>query len=328
MEAANSSTSEMPVFILMGIPGLEDAHIWISIPLAAFYVTALLANSTVLSVVAKEQCLHKPMYLMICMLALSDIITSTSFMPKTLCIFWFNLKSITLNGCLTQLFFFQASSAVHSGVLVIMAVDRYVAICNPLRYTTILTNARTAKLGLVCLVRAVLFILPMPLLLRWLPFCSNNIIAHTYCDNMAVAKVSCGDITGSRIYGLMLACIMIGFDLTVIALSYALILRALLRLSSKKANQKALSTCTAHILVILMAYPAGLFSSLAHRFGQGITPYVHIISSNLHYIIPPMLNPIVYGVNTKELREKVVAFLGRTFSAGVFDYKTAGRGKY
>nr|XP_006110287.1 olfactory receptor 52N4-like [Pelodiscus sinensis] len=311
-----------PTFILMGIPGLEDAHIWISIPFAAFYMTALLANFTVLSIVAKEQSLHKPMYLLICMLALSDIVTSTSFIPKALGIFWFNLKSITLGGCLTQLFFFQAGSTVHSGVLMIMAIDRYIAICNPLRYTSILSNVRIVKLGLVGLIRAVLFILPVPLLLSRQPFCSSYIIAHTYCDNMTVAKLSCGNITGSRMYGLVLAFVVMGFDLTVIAMSYALILRALLRISSKKAHQKALSTCTAHILVILMAYPPGLFSTLAHRFGQGITPYVLIILSNLTYLMPPMLNPIVYGVKTKELREKVVIFIYTTCLTGTTDYKT------
>nr|XP_006110291.1 olfactory receptor 52N4-like [Pelodiscus sinensis] len=285
-------------------------------------MAALLGNFTVLSIVVKEQSLHKPMYLLICMLALSDIVTSTSFIPKALVIFWFNLKSITLAGCLTQLFCFQATATVHSGVLMIMAIDRYVAVCNPLRYTSILTNARIAKLGLVCVVRAVLFILPLPVLLSRLLFCASRIIPHTYCDNMAVAKLSCGDITGSRMYGLALAFVVTGFDVTVIAMSYVLIIRAVLRISSKKANQKALSTCTAHILVILMAYPPGLFSTLAYRFGEGITPSVHIILANLTYLMPPMLNPIVYGIKTKELHEKVVAFIGRRFLIGITDYAT------
>ncbi|XP_006110292.2 olfactory receptor 52N4-like [Pelodiscus sinensis] len=322
MAASNFTQDDSPTFILTGIPGLEDAHIWISIPFAAFYMTALLANFTVLSIVAKEQSLHKPMYLLICMLALSDIVTSTSFIPKALGIFWFNLKSITLAGCLTQVFFFLASATVHSGVLMIMAIDRYVAICNPLRYTSILTNARIAKLGLVCVVRAVLFILPEPVLLSRLPFCANRIMPHTYCDTMVVAKLSCGDITGSKMYGLALAFVVTGFDLTVIATSYMLIARAVLQISSKKAHQKALSTCTAHILVILMAYPPGLFYILAHRFSEGITPYVHIILANLTYLMPPMLNPIVYGVKTKELRDKVVAFIGKRCSTDVPDYKT------
>ncbi|CAM4339560.1 unnamed protein product, partial [Lepidochelys olivacea] len=306
--------SDSSIFILTGIPGLEADHIWISIPFSAFYIMGLLGNFTVLFVVGKEQTLHKPMYLLLCMLVLSDITTSTSFVPKALCIFWFNLKSITVKSCLTQMFFFYTFSTMHSAVLVTMAFDRYVAICNPLRYATILTNARIAKLGLVCLTRAVLFILPMPLLLSRQPFCANRIIPHTYCDHITVAKVSCGDITASRVYGLLMAFVIIGFDLTLIVLSYGLIIRTLLRISSKEANQKALKTCTAHICALLMSYPLGLFSSLSHRFGQGITPHIHILLSNLHYLIPPMLNPIIYGINTKDLRVKVVKYICRMYS--------------
>ncbi|XP_074840437.1 olfactory receptor 52N4-like [Carettochelys insculpta] len=323
MAASNFTPSHPSTFILIGISGLEDAHIWISIPFATFYLIALLANFTVLFVVGKEQTLHKPMYLLVCMLALTDITTSTIFMPRSLCIFWFNLKIITLSGCLIQMFFFHALTTIHSAVLVTMAFDRYVAICNPLRYTTILTNAKIAKLGLVGLIRAILFIFPIPLILSRLPFCSNRIIPHTYCDHMAVAKLSCGDITISKMYGLVLAFVVMGFDLTLIALSYGLIIRALHRISSKKANQKAFNTCSAHILVMLLAYPPGLFSTLAYRFSQGIAPYVHIIMSNLLFLIPPMLNPIIYGVKTKELREKVVTYLSTRSWTLATDFKTS-----
>ncbi|XP_044857997.1 olfactory receptor 52N4-like [Mauremys mutica] len=305
MASFNLTPSDHSTLILMGIPGLEAAHVWISIPFSMFYDIGLLGNVTVLYVVGKEQTLHKPMYLLIYMLALTDISTSTSVVPKALCIFWFNLKDITMGGCLTQMFFLHAASVMHSAVLVTMAFDRYLAICNPLRYDTILTNARIAKLGLVGLIRAVLFILPMPLLLSRQPFCANRIIPHTHCDHMAVAKMSCGDITANRMYGLVIALVVIGFDLMLIALSYGLIIRAVLRISSKKAHQKALNTCTAHICVILTSYTPSLFSFVTHRFGQGITPHIHIILANLYFLIPPLLNPIIYGVKTKELCDRV-----------------------
>ncbi|XP_030401105.1 olfactory receptor 52N2-like [Gopherus evgoodei] len=323
MAAFNLTLSESSMFILAGIPGLEAAHVWISIPFSIFYIIGLLANFTVLFIVGKEQTLQKPMYLLLCMLALTDIISSTSFVPKALCIFWFNMKSITVKGCLTQIFFFYALSTIHSAVLVTMAFDRYVAICSPLRYATILTNARIAKLGLVSFIRAVLFILPLPLLLSRQPFCANRIIPHTYCDHIAVAKMSCGDITASRVYGLVMAFVIIGFDLLLIGLSYGLIIRAILRISSKEAHQKALNTCTAHICALLMIYPVGLFSSLTHRFGQGIAPHVHIILSNLSYLLPPMLNPIIYGIKTKELRDNVLKYICRMYSPRAVDFKPA-----
>ncbi|XP_039356848.1 putative olfactory receptor 52P1 [Mauremys reevesii] len=311
MASFNLTPSDPSAFILTGIPGLQDAHLWISIPFSMFYIIIILGNFTILFVVGREQTLHKPMYLLLCMLALTDIGTSTSVIPKALCIFWFNLNGITVGGCLTQMFFLHAASVMHSAVLVTMAFDRYVAICDPLRYTTILTNARIAKLGLLGLIRAVLFILPLPLLLSRQPFCANRIIPHTFCDHMAVVKMSCGDITVSRLYGLVVAFVVNGFDLMLIALSYGLIIRAVLRISSKQAHQKALNTCTAHICVILTSYTPSLFSSLTHRFGQGITPHVHIILANLYFLLPPMLNPIIYGVKTKELRDKVGKYICR-----------------
>ncbi|XP_039372134.1 olfactory receptor 52E2-like [Mauremys reevesii] len=311
MAVFNITHSNPSTFILMGIPGLEAAHIWISIPFAVFYIIGLLGNFTVLFVVYKEQALHNPMYLLLCMLALTDITTPTFVVPNALCIFWFNLKGITMGSCFTQMFFLHTVSLMHSAILVTMAFDRYVAICNPLRYATILTNARIANLGLVGLIRAVLFILPLPLLLSRQPFCSNRIIPHTQCEHIAVAKMSCGDITVNRTYGLVLFFVVIMSDLTLIALSYGLIMRAVLRLSSKKAHQKALNTCTAHICVMLMYYTPSLFSNLTNRFGQGIAPHIHIILADLYLLIPPMLNPIIYGVKSKELRDKVGKYICR-----------------
>ncbi|XP_067394706.1 olfactory receptor 52P1-like [Emydura macquarii macquarii] len=311
MEAFNLTSSGPLIFILNGIPGLEDAHIWISIPFSMFYIINLFGNFTVLFVVSKEQTLHKPMYLLLCMLALADISISTCIMPKALCIFWFHSKYITVDGCITQMFFLNAVAAMHSAVLVIMAFDRYVAICDPLRYATILTNTRVAKLGLVGLIRAVICILPVPLLLRRLPFCANRVIPHTYCEHIAVVNKSCGDTTVNRTYGLVIAFVIIGIDLTLIGLSYGLIIRAVLRISSKKAHQKALNTCTAHICVMLISYTPKLFSALTHRFGQGIAGYVHILLANLYLLVPPMLNPIIYGIRTKELRDKVEKYICR-----------------
>ncbi|CAM5074019.1 unnamed protein product [Natator depressus] len=190
------------------------------------------------------------------------------------------------------------------------------SIYNPLRYATILTNAQIAKLGLMGLIRAVLFILPLPLLLSRQPFCANCIIPHTYCDHMAVAKILCGDITVNRTYGLVLPFVFNGLDLMLIALSYSLIIRAVLRISSKKAHQKALNTSAANICGMLMSYPSFFFSTLTYRFGQGITPHIHIILANIDFLIPTMLHTIIYGVKNKELLEKVGKYTCRMYSPG------------
>ncbi|XP_014427351.3 olfactory receptor 52E2-like [Pelodiscus sinensis] len=316
MAPFNLTPSDPSTFILMGIPGLEAAHIWIGIPFCACYITSLLGNFMVLFIVGKEQSLHKPMYLLLCMLDLTDIGMSTSITPKALCIFWFNMKAITVGGCYTQMFFVHMLSIMYSAILVAMAFDRYVAICNPLRYATILSNTRTAKIGLVGLLRAVFFTLPGPILLSRLPFCANHTIPNTFCEHMAVAKMSCGNITVNRTYGLVITFVVIMFDVMLVVLSYSLILRAVLRISSKKNHQKALNTCTAHLCVMFISYSCSLFSNLTHRFGEGIAPHVHTLLANLYFIIPPMLNPIIYGVKTKELHEKVGKHLQKVITCG------------
>ncbi|XP_067394288.1 olfactory receptor 52P1-like [Emydura macquarii macquarii] len=285
MAAFNLTASGPTTFILNGIPGLESAHIWISIPFSMFYIVNLLGNLMVLFVVSKEQTLHKPMFLLLCMLALTDIGMSTCVVPKALCIFWFGFKGITVDGCLTQMFFLYVFTTTHSAVLSTMAFDRYVAICHPLRYATILTNR--------------------------MPFCANHVILHTYCEYLAVVKISCGDTRVNRIYSLVITLLDIGLDLTFICLSYGLIISAVLRISSKKSLWKALNTCTAHICVMLMSYTPFLFTALTHMFGQGIAAHVHILLANLFVLVPPMLNPIIYGVKTKELRDKVGKYLCR-----------------
>ncbi|XP_030411018.1 olfactory receptor 52N4-like [Gopherus evgoodei] len=316
MATFNLTPSNPSTFSLSGIFGLETAHVWISIPVSMSYIVSLSGNVMLLFIIGKEQTLHKPMYLLLSMLALTDIAASTLVVPKALCIFWFNFKNITVGWCLTQMFFLHTVSFTQSAILMIMAFDRYVAICNPLRYTTILTNARVSKLGLVGLIRSALFILPLPLILSRLPFCANLIIHQMHCEHMAVAKISCGDITVSRMYSLVMAFVVSGIDLVLIALSYGLIIRDILKMSSKKSHQKALNTCTAHICVMLTTYSPGFFTSLTHRFGQGVHPHVHIILSNLTFLIPPMLNPIIYGVKTKELRDKVGKYTSRICSLG------------
>ncbi|XP_032656721.1 olfactory receptor 52P1-like [Chelonoidis abingdonii] len=311
MAEFNLTHSDPSTFILMGIPGLEAAHIWISIPFSMLYIIGLLGNFMVLFVVGKEQTLHKPMYLLLCMLVLTDIGSSTSVMPMALCIFWFNWKDITVGGCFTQMFFIHMFSVMQSAVLVAMAFDRYVAICNPLRYVTVLTNAQIAKLGLVGLIRAVVLMLPLPLLLSGLPFCANHIIPHTYCEHIAMVKMACVDTTVHRTYDLVVAFVISGLDLTLVVLSYSLIIRAILRISSKKAYEKALNTCTAHLCVMLTSFTLFFFSALTHRFGQHVSLHVHIILANLFFLLPPILNSIIYGVKIQELRDKVVKYTCR-----------------
>ncbi|EHB12121.1 Putative olfactory receptor 52P1 [Heterocephalus glaber] len=303
-----NATGHPSFFILQGIPGMEDKHRWISIPFSSMYFITVLGNCTILFTISTERSLHKPMFLLLCLLALTDLGMSTTTVPKALCIFWFGQSEISYEGCLVQLFFIHSISAMQSAVLTTMAFDRYVAICKPLHYATILSNSRIGLLGLVSLVRATLFILPMPILLQHEAFHANHAIQTTYCEHMAVVKTVCVDTTVNRTYGLAVALLVVALDISAIASSYALVIQAIMCLSSKEAHHKAVNTCTTHICVMLISYTPSLFSFLTHRFGRGIPPHVHTILGNLYFLVPPMLNPIIYGVKTKEFWNQVTKY--------------------
>nr|XP_028581367.1 putative olfactory receptor 52P1 [Podarcis muralis] len=305
MSVFNRSYATPYSFILLGIPGLEASYYWLSIPLSSMYVITLLGNCTILYTIKTEQSLHKPMYIFLCMLAGIDLVLSTSTLPKMLCILWFRAGEIDFGACMVQMFFIHSFSIMESTVLVAMAFDRYIAICNPLRYDSILTNPLLAKIGAGVILRGTVFIIPIIILAARLPYCKTNVIPHTYCEHMAVVKLACSSILANVVYGLLVALLVVGVDLLFITLSYCMIARAVMALPSKDARYKAFSTCAPHVVVILVSYTPALFTILTHRFGHHVQPHVHILLANFYLLFPPMLNPIVYGVKTKEIRERV-----------------------
>ncbi|XP_004621248.2 olfactory receptor 52N2-like [Sorex araneus] len=312
MNGANSSHLTPRYFILNGIPGLEAAHVWISLPFFFMYSIAIVGNCGLIYLIIHDKALHRPMYYFLALLSLTDISGCTSFVPNMLCIFWFHLTEITFNACLVQMFFIHMLTGMESGVLMLMALDRYVAICYPLRYSTILTNTAVIKIGLATITRSVLLMIPFMFLIKRLPFCRGNLIDHTYCDHMAVAKLSCGNIKMNAIYGLIIAILIGGIDMVCISLSYIMIIRAVVSLSSADARHKAFSTCTSHICAIVITYVPAFFNFFTHRFGaQTIPHHAHIIIANLYLMLPPTLNPIVYGMKTTQIREGVIKLFSR-----------------
>ncbi|XP_052618375.1 olfactory receptor 52P1-like [Peromyscus californicus insignis] len=302
--------SSSMTFTLMGVPGLESQHLWLSVPFASMLLAILIGNGAILFLVATEPTLHTPMYLLLALLMVADLVSTLALMPKVLCLFWFDDRDIAVQACFTQMFFIHGASVVRSALLVAMAFDRFVAVCEPLRYNTILSHSLVGRLGLVALAKGVILILPMPLLLQRLTFC-HMIIPHTYCDHMAVVKMACSNTRPNRIYGLFVILLVVGLDLLLIGFSYALILHAVVRLNSRDATFKALNTCSAHLFVILITYVPALFSSITHRIGRNIPPHAHIILANLYLLVPSMFNPIIYGIKMKEIRDKVAKCLCR-----------------
>uniref|UniRef100_A0A8D0GKW9 Olfactory receptor n=1 Tax=Sphenodon punctatus TaxID=8508 RepID=A0A8D0GKW9_SPHPU len=306
---AGSTCHSCVSFILLGIPGLEDFHVWFAIPFCSMYILTLLGNCTVLFIIKTEPSLHEPMYLFLSMLAVNDLALSSSTVPKMLDVMLLGSREIGVTACLVQMYFVHTFSIVESAILLAMAFDRYVAICRPLHYVTILSNQAVGKMGLLALARGVVMVIPCALLLRRLPFCHHRIIPHTYCEHMAVVKQACADTTINRIYGICVALAVTMLDLSLIATSYAMILRAVFRLSSREARVKALGTCAAHTCTILVSYVPALFTFLTHRIGRNVPPYIHILLASLYLLLPPTVNPLVYSVKTQQIRQRILGIL-------------------
>uniref|UniRef100_A0A8C8S1Q6 G-protein coupled receptors family 1 profile domain-containing protein n=1 Tax=Pelusios castaneus TaxID=367368 RepID=A0A8C8S1Q6_9SAUR len=299
-------------FILLGIPGLEAVHGWLSIPFCTMYAIAILGNFTILLIVRMEPSLHVPMYYFLCMLAVTDLVLSTSTLPKMLSIFWFSSREISFSACFTQQFFINCSSVMEAGICVALALDRYVAICDPLRHSTILTNSVVAKIGLAALLRSGLLVLPFPFLAwRW-PYCRTNVIPHTYCEHISVVKLACADIRISNYYGFLVTFLVNVPDVSFITFSYTQILRAIFSLPTKEARIKTFGTCSSHICVLLAFYVPSLFSFFTHRFGHNVPLNFHILTANMYLLVPPMLNPIIYGVRTKQIQGRLLQLFTRT----------------
>lgn len=294
------------IFILLGIPGLEDVECWLSIPFCCMYIVAFFGNITILLIIRFEKSLHEPMFFFLSMLSMTDIVLSSSTLPKMLGIFWFNLREISFEACIAQMYVIHSFTAIESGFFLAMAFDRFVAICNPLRHSTILSSKTVLIIGICVVFRGLIFFLPHPIIVKSLIFCQTNIIPHTYCEFMAIMKLTCGDSSMTKSYSLILASSMGIFDLSLTITSYSLILHTVFNLPTKQAGLKALSTCTSHILVILVFFTTATFTFATHRFGQNIQPQIHISIANIYLLVPPMLNPIIYGVRTKKIRQRIV----------------------
>ncbi|XP_004863504.1 putative olfactory receptor 52P1 [Heterocephalus glaber] len=310
MQHTNHSHQNPASFLLMGIPGLEASHFWIAFPFCSMYALAVFGNMAVLLVVHSEPTLHQPMYLFLCMLSTIDLVLCTSTVPKILAVFWANASEIAFWACAAQMFFIHGFSAVESGILLAMAFDRYLAICQPLHYGLLLPLEFVGKLGAVTVLRGLGLMTPLTCLLARLTYCSR-VVAHSYCEHMAVVKLACGDTWPNNIYGITAATLVVGTDSICIAISYALILRAVLGLSSKEARAKTFGTCGSHLGVILLFYTPGLFSFYTQRFGQHVPRHIHILLADLYLIVPPMLNPIIYGMKTKQIRDRALQLLKR-----------------
>ncbi|XP_029771087.1 olfactory receptor 56B4-like [Suricata suricatta] len=297
----NSSSLQISHFILMGLPGIHEWQHWLSLPLALLYFLALGANLLIMITIQHEATLHVPVYHFLGALAVVDMGLATTIMPKILAIFWFDAKAISLPECFAQIYSIHCFICMESGIFLCMAVDRYIAICHPLRYPSIVTDAFVVKATGFMVLRNGLFTIPVPILAAQRHYCSKNEIDHCLCSNLGVTSLACDDITVNKFYQMILAWILIGSDMALVFSSYVLILRSVLRLNLPEAMSKALGTCSSHLILILFFYTGIIVLSVTH-LAEKKMPLVPVLLNVLHNVIPPALNPMVYALRMQELR--------------------------
>ncbi|NWX72507.1 O51L1 protein, partial [Alca torda] len=305
----NSSHTRTLSFFLGGFPAWGTAQMWSAVPLCSTYPLALLGNLTVLSIIRAKQSLHAPMYLLLAMLAVADLGLSTSTFPTMLRMLWLEAREISFSTCLTQMFFVHSFTDIESAVILAMAFDRYVAICHPLRYSSILINSVTAKICVAIVARTTLVQFPLPILLTRLCFTRVSELSHPYCLHPDIIKHAASDTRINSSYGLFVLLSTLGLDLLFILLSYLLILKTILNFATWRERLKALNTCISHICAVLLFFIPMICLSMMHRFGKHVSPQAYVFTASLHFLAPPIRNPIVYSMKTKPIRRWILRML-------------------
>ncbi|XP_073525032.1 olfactory receptor 52K1-like [Phyllobates terribilis] len=250
--------------------------------------------------------LHAPMYVLIAMLSAVNICSATSIVPKMLLGFLFHQNLITLAECLIQMFFIYFIILLDCNILLLMALDRYIAICKPLRYPSIMTKKNLVLLTLAAVVRGVAFVSPVIILASQVDYCRSNIIRHFACEHMALLSLACSNIAKNKLVGLRLKVFSTALDISFlrgaeeafhIALSY------MFGISSSAQRHKSLHTCETHIVVV---YFSRLSSSIVYRVSRSVSQDTHNLLSAIYLLIPALVNPLIYGLRTAEIRHRLL----------------------
>ncbi|NP_001121889.1 odorant receptor 118-3 [Danio rerio] len=273
------------------------------------YLIVLLCNLTIIVTICLNRNLHKPMYILLLNLPINDTMGSTSLFPHLLYSIWSQDRSITYSACLTQGFFIHFYGGASHVILMVMAFDRYIAICLPLRYGAIMTPSNLMRIISVMwfihfVIIFVLFCLLMPHRI------CQTYMADLICYNPSLMKIMCEDTTVNNMYGLFILSLYHSLPLSVVAFTYIHILVTCVTNRQSDAKMKALQTCGTHLVVFLFLEFNTLFPLIAHR-AESIPAHLRRVFSISVVIFPPIVNPLIYGFKTKEIRQKIENFYKR-----------------
>uniref|UniRef100_A0A8C0E0P9 G-protein coupled receptors family 1 profile domain-containing protein n=1 Tax=Balaenoptera musculus TaxID=9771 RepID=A0A8C0E0P9_BALMU len=264
MQRLLTLNGSLKVFFLTGIPGFETYHAWISNLFCCLFAIAISGNGMILFVISTELSLHEPMYYFLSMLSFTDLGLCLPTLVTMVGIFWFNAREISFDVCIGHMFFIHGFTLMESLLLLAMAFDRYTAICNPLRYDTILTNSRIIKVGFAIVIRV-----------------TTSCFHHPYCFHPDVTKLSCTDTEIISAFGLAIVISTGALDSVLILLSYVLIIHSMLSIASPEEWKKAFGTCVSHISAVAIFYIPMMSLSLVPRFGKHAPPLLHTLIANI-----------------------------------------------
>ncbi|XP_044784870.2 olfactory receptor 5B12-like isoform X2 [Bubalus bubalis] len=290
-------------FILAGITDDPQLQVPLFLVFAVIYLLTLVGNLGVITLILLDSRLHTPMYVFLSHLSLMDFAYSTAVTPKVMAGFLTGDKVISYNACAAQLFFFVGFLVVETFLLASMAYDRHAAVCKPLHYTNIMTPRVCTWMVVGCYVFGFL----QASMHTWntfsLSFCRSNVIDHFFCDVTPVLALSCSDSIRSEMVFFILAGFNIIFTIMVILISYLFIFVTILRLRSSEGHQKAFSTCASHLTSVSIFYGTGAFMYLQPSSRHSMS--TDKMASVFYAIIVPMLNPLIYSLRNKELKNKI-----------------------
>ncbi|XP_021012635.1 olfactory receptor 1L8-like [Mus caroli] len=307
MEGVNQ-TKFVSEFILLGLSPRPEDQKPLFILFLTIYLVTLAGNLLIILVIRSDSHLHTPMYFFLSFLSLTDICFTTTIVPKMLVNFLSEKKTISYAGCLTQMYFLYALGNSDSCLLAVMAFDRYVAICNPFHYVTIMNHNRCALLVTFSCSFPHFHSLLHTLLLNLLTFCDSNVIHHFLCDLSPLIKLSCSSTFVNEIVIVTEGALVLVTPFLCIAFSYIRILVTVLKIPSAAGKRKAFSTCGSHLTVVTLFY-----GSIFYVYLQPVSTYTvkDHIATIVYTVLSSMLNPFIYSLRNKDLKQGLRKLMSR-----------------
>ncbi|XP_003791671.3 olfactory receptor 2F1-like [Otolemur garnettii] len=297
-------------FVLMGLSSDRQTQAGLFVLFGATYLLTLLGNGLILLLIWLDSRLHLPMYFFLCNLSIVDICYTSSGVPQMLVHFLLEKKTISLARCGTQHFFSLALGGTEFLLLAAMAYDRYVAVCDPLRYTSVMSPRLCVMLAAISwLVGLANSAVETAITMR-LPTCGHNVLNHVACETLALVRLACVDTTINQIVIVASSVVVLLVPCCLVTLSYTHIVGAILQIRSTQGRRKAFGTCVSHLTVVSMSYGMAFFTYIQpHSMASAEQDKMVVL---FYAVVTPMLNPLIYSLRNKDVKAALSRVLMRT----------------